>query len=67
MDPSKDLSALLDRSESDVRGVKKPLAGDADTPAMSVRSSTSSLLTMTPPPGGLASGGVGGACVVAGL
>lgn len=44
VDPSKDLSALLDRSESDVRGVKKAVAADGDTPPLSVRSSST-----TPP------------------
>ena len=32
VDPSKDLSALLDRSPADVRGIKKPAAASQNDP-----------------------------------
>ncbi|KAK9810553.1 hypothetical protein WJX73_000223 [Symbiochloris irregularis] len=51
VDPSKDLSALLDRSESDVRGVKRPDSG-------SVRASLATPPTMPSPGAGVRSSGV---------
>ena len=45
VDPSKDLSALLDRSESDVRGVKKVAAADGSAPPPPLPSARSSSLT----------------------